>query len=53
MQGEIGSIYYTLGDYGQAEAAYQAALAEAKSLGYWDTSISQWFGLCLFTAAGL
>ena len=34
--GEIGNIHYTLGDYGQAESAYQRALAEAKSVGYWE-----------------
>ncbi|MBT9314843.1 CHAT domain-containing tetratricopeptide repeat protein [Leptothoe spongobia] len=34
--GEIGNIHYTLGDYGQAQSAYQTALAEAKSAGYWE-----------------
>lgn len=34
--GEVGNIHYTLGDYASAEAAYQTALADAKSLGYWE-----------------
>lgn len=34
--GEIGNIHYALGDYTQAESAYQTALAEAKSAGYWQ-----------------
>lgn len=34
--GEVGNIYYTLGDYSQAESAYQAALGEARSVGYWE-----------------
>lgn len=34
--GEMGNIYYTLGDYGQSESAYQTALAEAKFVGYWE-----------------
>ncbi|MEM9485629.1 MAG: tetratricopeptide repeat protein, partial [Cyanobacteria bacterium P01_F01_bin.116] len=33
--GAIGNVHYTLGDYGQAKTAYQSALAEAKSVGYW------------------
>ncbi|MEM9265565.1 MAG: CHAT domain-containing protein [Cyanobacteria bacterium P01_F01_bin.13] len=35
-QGEIGNVYYTLGDYSQAKSAYQMALAAAKSVGYWE-----------------
>ena len=34
--GEMGNIHYTLGDYNQAESAYQMALADAKSVGYWQ-----------------
>lgn len=34
--GEMGNTYYTLGDYSQAESAYQMALAAAKSVGYWQ-----------------
>lgn len=34
--GEMGNIHYTLGDYSQAESAYQMALAAAKSVGYWQ-----------------
>ncbi|MFG6103151.1 CHAT domain-containing tetratricopeptide repeat protein [Leptothoe sp. EHU-05/26/07-4] len=34
--GEVGSLYYMLGDYGQAESAYQTALGEARSVGYWE-----------------
>ncbi|MEM7062616.1 MAG: CHAT domain-containing protein [Cyanobacteria bacterium P01_B01_bin.77] len=34
--GEQGNIHYTLGDYDQAKSAYQTALANAKSIGYWQ-----------------
>ncbi|MEM9806101.1 MAG: CHAT domain-containing tetratricopeptide repeat protein [Cyanobacteria bacterium P01_D01_bin.56] len=34
--GEMGNIHYTLGDYDQAETAYNNALAAAKSIGYWQ-----------------
>ncbi|MEA5464339.1 CHAT domain-containing protein [Leptothoe sp. PORK10 BA2] len=33
--GEIGHVHYTLGDYDQAETAYETALGEAKAVGYW------------------
>ncbi len=32
---EMGNIHYTLGDYAQAEVAYETALTEAKFVGYW------------------
>ncbi|MEM6252452.1 MAG: CHAT domain-containing tetratricopeptide repeat protein [Cyanobacteria bacterium P01_D01_bin.156] len=35
-QGEMANIHYTLGDYDQAEVSYEAALATAKSMGYWQ-----------------
>lgn len=36
IMGEMGNIHYTLGNYDQAGSAYETALAEAKSVGYWQ-----------------